>query len=62
MDYMTIREASEKWNLSIRRIQTICADNMIPGLEKFGKEWAIPKDAVRPVDRRVKSGKYIKEK
>lgn len=61
MNYMTIKEASEKWGLSERRIQEICNLGIIPGVIKFGREWAIPKDAERPQDRRVKSGKYIKQ-
>jgi|GEM_PF-6155094 len=24
MEFMTIKEAAEKWNLSVRRVQTIC--------------------------------------
>lgn len=60
MDYMTIKEAAEKWGLSTRRVQTICNEGMVPGVMKFGREWAIPKDAERPVDKRVKSGKYKK--
>ena len=27
---------------------------------KFGKSWAIPADAEKPKDERIKSGKYIK--
>lgn len=49
MDYMTIKEAAEKWGLSIRRIQDICKENKIPGVMKFGTAWAIPSDAVRPI-------------
>ena len=30
MEYMTIKETAEKWNLSVRRVQTICNDGMIP--------------------------------
>lgn len=60
MDYMTIKEAAEKWGLSIRRIQDICKENKIPGVMKFGTAWAIPKEAKRPTDKRIKSGKYIK--
>ncbi len=60
MDYMTIKEASEKWGISVRRIQEICALNKVPGVIKFGKEWAIPKNANKPVDLRIKSGKFIK--
>lgn len=60
MEYMTIKEASEKWNLSVRRVQTICKEGMIPGSMKFGNSWAIPKDTEKPIDKRVKSGKYVK--
>lgn len=60
MDYMTIKEAAEKWGLSTRRVQTICNEDMVPGVMKFGREWAIPKDAQRPADKRIKSGKYVK--
>ena len=62
MDYMTIREASEKWGLSIRRVQTICNEGMVEGVVKFGREWAIPKDAEKPIDKRIKSGNYIKSR
>ena len=54
MEFMTIKEAAEKWNLSVRRVQ------MIEGAMKFGNTWAIPKNAVKPADKRIKSGKYIK--
>ena len=60
MDYMTIKEAADKWGLSIRRVQVICSEKKIPGVIKFGREWAIPKNAERPVDNRVKTGRYIK--
>lgn len=59
MDYMTISEAAEKWSLTRRRIQTLCATGRIPGTERFGSAWMIPKDAVKPADARIKSGKYI---
>ena len=60
MDYMTIKETAEKWNLSVRIVQTICNEGMIDGVMKFGNTWAIPKDAVKPTDKRIKSGKYVK--
>ena len=46
--------------LSVRRVQTICNEGMIEGAMKFGNTWAIPKNAVKPADKRIKSGKYIK--
>ena len=60
MDYITIKDISEKWNISIRRVQTICSEGKIPGAMKFGNTWAIPSDATKPEDKRIKSGKYIK--
>ena len=33
---MTIKETAEKWNLSVRRVQTICNEGMIDGAMKFG--------------------------
>lgn len=62
MDYCTIHEISEKWNLSERRLQELCSQGRIPGAIKFGRDWAIPKDTCRPTDERVKSGKYMKSK
>ena len=59
MDYMTITEASTKWNISTRRIQTLCSQGRIPGAERLGYCWVLPKDAVKPADARIKSGKYI---
>ena len=54
MEFMPIKEAAVKWNLSVRRLQTICNEGMIEGAMKFGNTWAIPKDAVKTVDKRIK--------
>ncbi len=59
MDYMTIKEASNIWNLSIRSTQRLCEEGKIEGVTKFGNVWAIPKDAERPKDGRIKNGKYV---
>lgn len=60
MDYLSIRQTSEKWGISIRRINDFCLSGRIPGAMKIGSYWAIPSDAQRPIDTRIKSGKYIK--
>lgn len=52
MDYISIAEAAEKWGITRRRVQVLCAQGRIPGLTKFGKSWAIPKDAEKPEDKR----------
>ena len=62
MEYLTTVELSERWNITSRRIGVLCAEGRIEGAVKFGNTWAIPVDAERPNDLRIKSGKYIKEK
>lgn len=62
MEYLSIRQTSEKWGISIRRIQVLCSEKRIPGAAKIGSYWIIPVDAEKPNDERIKSGKYIKEK
>ena len=52
MDYISIAEAAEKWGISRRRVQVLCAQERIQGLERLGKTWAIPKDAEKPADGR----------
>ena len=56
--YMTIKEAAEVWGVTPRRIQVLCADGRIEGAMKFGRDWAIPKDADKPVDKRATTGAY----
>jgi len=62
MDYLSIRQISKKWGISTRRIQILCGQNRIPSAMRIGYTWAIPADAEKPKDARVKSGKYVKEK
>lgn len=52
MEYMTAREAAEKWNISERLVQKYCAQGRIEGVVKLGVSWGIPKDAEKPVDPR----------
>lgn len=62
MDYLSIKQLSEKWGISKRRIQTLCSTGRIPGAKKVGYSWIIPDDAEKPVDARIKLGKYLKNK
>ena len=62
MEYMTALEASEKWNISVRRIQILCKEGRIPDAKMFGHNWAIPVDAEKPNDERLKSGHYVKKR
>ena len=62
MEYKSIREMAEIWGISKRRIQVLCSENRIDGAVKIGYSWAIPADAKKPDDARIKSGKYIKNR
>ena len=57
-NYITVKEAGEKWNLKVRTIQEMCGSGRIKGAVKFGKSWAIPADAKRPKDRRIITDKF----
>lgn len=52
MDYMTLKEASEKWGVSPRWINYLCAAGRIPGAVKMATIWLVPKDAEKPHDKR----------
>lgn len=36
----------------------LCRENRIEGVKRFGRAWAIPEDAEKPVDARVTTGEY----
>ena len=62
MDFMTIKQASEKWEICTRRVQTLCMEGRIDCAERFGRQQLIPINAEKPKDARIKGGKYIKIK
>ena len=62
MEYLSIKQTSEKWGISTRRIQILCGEGRIEGATKIGSYWAIPADAEKPKYERVKNGRYTKKK
>ena len=52
--YMTLKEASEKWGVSVRQINYYCVGGRIPGAVKMAGVWLIPQNAEKPVDGRTK--------
>ena len=58
--YMTANEAAEKWNISHRRVLTLCKENRITDVAMLGNMWIIPIDAQKPEDAR--SRRYIESK
>lgn len=56
--YISVTEFSKLHNLDPGQIRKLLASDRIPGATKIGNQWAIPADAEKPTDARVKSGKY----
>ena len=53
MEFMTTKEAAEKWDISERRIRQLLQDGRIESAVKVGNSWNIPIDADKPVDKRI---------
>jgi hypothetical protein len=56
MKYITAREAAKKWGITQRRVQVLCSEGRIEGIFKLGENWAIPENATKPKDKRLKQG------
>lgn len=54
IQYMSAREAAEKWNISQRRVSILCSESRIPDVAMLGNMWLIPRNAEKPVDARIK--------
>ena len=52
---MTVKQASEKWNISDRRVRVLCENGQIDGAYRIGKIWYIPDNADKPADGRIKA-------
>lgn len=52
MDIMSVKEASERWNISERWIQKLCEEGRSEGVRRFSWSWMIPKEAQKPADLR----------
>ena len=56
-NYITVKEAAEKWGVSTRRVQILCSQDRVKGAYRFGKSWMIPKEAILPNARRTEEEK-----
>lgn len=52
MEYMTIRQAAEKWGVSVRWAETIVKNGRIDGAVRPSRDWLIPACAEKPIDPR----------
>ena len=61
MDYMTLKEAAEKWGVTPRRVNYYCAAGRIPGAVKMAGVWLLHKIAEKPLDMRTTQGRQQNE-
>ena len=54
MRLISAQEAADKWGITKRRVQTLCATNRIKNAERVGNMWVLPADAKKPEDARIK--------
>jgi len=62
LNWITPLQASEKWGITERQVQSMCSQGKIPGVVRLSKVWLIPKDAPRPLDGRTKTAKLSKDR
>lgn len=48
MQYLSVTEIAEKWNVSERSVRNYCAQGRVPGAFLTGKTWNIPENAEKP--------------
>lgn len=53
MEYMSAREAADKWGVSQRRVAILCSESRIDNATMVGNMWLIPATAEKPVDART---------
>ena len=52
MEFMSAREAADKWGISQRRVAVLCSENRIDNAAMVGNMWIIPVTAQKPTDAR----------
>jgi hypothetical protein len=57
MEWMTVKETSELWGISKRRVQILCANGKVSGVERLGNLWVVPKGTSKPPDGRKTNGR-----
>jgi hypothetical protein len=60
MEYLTVREAGEKWGVTARMVNYYCSAGRIKGAIKKGNLWLVPADAEKPKDGHCRNGRNRK--
>lgn len=54
MNFLSVAQTAEKWEMTPRRVQVLCSEGRIDGAQKVGNIWTIPENAQKPEDARKK--------
>lgn len=54
MNYMSVAQTAEKWQITPKRVQVLCNEGRIEGAQRVGNQWTIPETAEKPQDARKK--------
>lgn len=60
MNYLSVVQTAEKWDMTPRRVQVLCNEGRINGAQRVGNVWTIPETATKPSDARKKITTKIK--
>ncbi|MCL1821156.1 MAG: DNA-binding protein [Oscillospiraceae bacterium] len=60
MDWITPKQAAEKWSITERRVEALCANSQVEGAIRLSRVWLIPKNATKPIDGRTRAAKQRK--
>ncbi len=61
MKYITVKEASEKWNINERRVRALLKEGRIEGAVLKDHKYLIPENAAKPLDRRIKGQRLFED-
>lgn len=61
MEYLSVTQFCQKYNLDSGNVRRYISQGRIKAT-KIGNQWAIPSNEKPPTDKRIKSGKYLKDK
>lgn len=51
MNYISVKQAAEKWGVTTRRVQDLCKQGRVPGAQRWERTWMLPEDAAYPAAR-----------
>lgn len=53
--FISVAETANKFNISKRRVQSLCKKNRIEGSKMINGVWCIPQNSIKPADARLKT-------